>query len=64
MSWRSIETGLPINGQWVVIRFGDGFKAGQYEANHPFAPAVVDRHAGKYFQFSQWLPIDTPPQAE
>ena len=61
MSWIKTEDRKPKNGQWVVTVWGDGFKAGQYDAKHPFTPCIVDRQVGKFYRgFTHWKPLTLP----
>lgn len=61
MAWVNSEVRLPRHGQWVVIPFGSVFKVGQYDATHPFAPCIVDRFEGKFYNnFQHWKPLTAP----
>jgi hypothetical protein len=59
--WINADERLPKNNQWIVVSWGGIFKAGQFDAKHPFGPAVVDRNAGKYWSdFHHWKPLNQP----
>lgn len=61
MSWISMKERQPKQGQWVVVPWGYGFKAGQFDKDHPFAPCILDRQAGKFYRnFQQWKPLSAP----
>ena len=61
MSWIDTDVREPKHGQWVVVAWGDGFKAGQFDKKHPFTPCIVDREAGKFYRnFQQWKPLTMP----
>lgn len=61
MAWVRLSDQQPIHNQWVVVPVGDGFKAGQFDKKHPFAPAIVDRATGKFFYgFDFWQPLFWP----
>jgi len=62
--WIKREDRLPKAGQWIVVPWDDGFKCGQFDPKHPFAPCIVDRMAGKFYRnFEHWKPL-TGPRAE
>jgi hypothetical protein len=61
MTWINTESRQPKHGQWIVVPWGDGFKAGQFDKKHPFAPCIVDREAGKFYRnIQQWKPLTMP----
>ena len=61
MSWVLITIREPRQGQWIVVPWGDGFKAGQFDKNHPFSPCIVDRQTGKFYRyFHHWKPLTLP----
>lgn len=61
MTWVDRNTRLPKHGQWVVVPWDDGFKAGQFDKAHPFSPCIVDRKAGKFYRnFQHWKPLNPP----
>ena len=55
--WSPVDEATPEHNQWVVIRWNGQFKVGQFDSKHPFSPAIVDRIAGKYWNFSEWSPV-------
>lgn len=62
-AWIARKYRSPRHNQWVVVPFGDGFKAGQYDSKHPFCPCVVDRHSGKFYRgFEYWKPLTAPKE--
>jgi hypothetical protein len=64
MSWIAMNSRAPRKGQWVVVPFGEGFKAGEFEAHHPFGPAIIDRMTGKFYHgFAHWKPLTHPKDA-
>lgn len=61
MSWVKTEERMPKQHQWVVIAWNGVFKCGQFDAKHPFGPAVLDYNAGAYWNgFDHWKPLTQP----
>lgn len=61
MNWIVRAEREPKHNQWVVVPWDGGFKAGQFDKNHPFSPCIVDRAAGKFYRnFQQWKPLTAP----
>jgi hypothetical protein len=59
--WIDAKVRLPKQGQWVVVVWGDFFKAGRFDAKHPFSPVVTDSQAGKFYRhFTHWKPLSAP----
>lgn len=59
--WIRREEREPKDGQWIVVTFDRGFKCGQFDKKHPFAPCIIDRAAGKFYRnFEYWKPLSFP----
>ena len=61
MRWIKTEERQPKQMQWVVIPWNGIFKVGQFDAKHPFGPAVIDHKQGKWWNgFTHWAPLSAP----
>lgn len=61
MTWINKEERLPKQGQWVVVVWGDEFKAGKFDGKHPFSPLIMEPSTGKWFRnFTHWKPLRMP----
>ena len=56
--WVDVASRQPEHNEWVIVRWNGQFKVVQFDSKHPYSPAIVDRIAGKYWNFSEWSSVE------